>query len=263
MGIVEWGTAFFTAAAAVAAAWSAWISRSQFKNQTDRQKEQERPRLVPLNEDVYLNKSEDFVDMHLAYDWKLSPHDKHTYTKKSDFFSGFSFPIVNAGKSLAVKVDITYFLENGIDAVEEIENETVALIITDPKLKQLETDVFSFDLKEYKNFSPKGDSIDNNFVVTPSNFRVSIIKSGETEQIRLPFYFVVLNNLYLDKHQKAKPKLRLNIEYEDEYHEKHRDSYRVELLKHKPNPNFDREDYWLDFTKIKPNDKKAAQPSGS
>jgi len=241
---------FFTAIAAVAAAWSAWISRSQFKNQIARQSEQERPRIIPLNEDVYLNKSSEYVDMHLVYDWKLSPYDKHPYTKFFDFFSAFNFPIVNTGKSPALKINITYFLENGIDSINNIENDIVTVKINNPELKQLKTDVFSFDIKEQKTLSPKGDSINHNFIVTPSNFRVPLIKSGEIERIRLPFYFIVLNNLYIDKHHKSKPKLRLNIEYEDEYHEIHKDLYRVELLSHKPNPNFDREEYWLNFTRL-------------
>lgn len=242
---------YSAAIAAIAAAASAGISLWQFNAQINKQKEQERPRLVPLNQELYLSRSEEYIDMSLTYEWKLSPDDKRPTSKKSDVLSQFSFPIVNTGKTFAIKVRVTYLLENGIDVVKDIDNDVVKFAIKNPELKQLDVDAFSFDIKEQKNLSPKGDFIENDFVVTPSEFRVPLIKSNEIERVRLPIYFMVLNNLYLENHQNVKPTLRLGIEYEDDAHEKHEDFYRVELQKHKPNPNFDHEDYWLDFIKIK------------
>jgi len=263
MGIVEWGTAVFTAIAAAAAAWSAWISRNQFKNQINRQKEQERPRLVPLNQELYLSKSKEFIDMPLVLEWKLSAIEKRSYSEISDPMSQFSFPLVNTGKTFAIKVKVKYFLENGIDVVNDFENDIANFRIKNPEFKQLGVDNFSFDLRQQKVLYPKGDFIEDNFLVTPLEIRIPLIKSNETERIRIPMYFTVLSNLYIEKHQQVKPKLRITIEYQDEYNEPYISIYRVEVQISKPNPSADREEYWLDFTKVKADDKKAAQPSGS
>lgn len=246
---------YSAAIAAIAAAASAGISLWQFNAQVNKQKEQERPRLIPLNQELYLSKSQEFVDMSLTYEWKLSPDDRRPSSKKSDILSQFSFPIVNTGKSSAMKVKITYTLENMRDVLKDIENDVINFTVKTPDVSLSEIDFFSFELKEQKNLSPKGDFIENKFDVIPSEFRIPLIKSDETEQVRLPIYFMVLNNIYLENHQKIKPILRIGIEYENSYHKKRIDFYRVELQKHKPNPNFDYEEYWLDFIKI--HDKKA------
>ncbi|KTR27883.1 hypothetical protein RSA11_04250 [Exiguobacterium indicum] len=258
MGVkIDFVTSVFTALAAGAAAWSALISRNQFKDQTRRQKEQERPRLIPLNQELYLSKSKEYVDMSLSYEWKLSPDDQRQSSKKSDVLSQFSFPIINTGKSSAMKVKIMYTLENIHDVLKDIDNDVLNFIVHTPLDTPLEIDFFSFEVKEQKNLSPKGEYIENKFDVVPSEFRIPLIKSDETEQVRLPIYFMVLNNIYLENHQKIKPILRIGIEYVNSYHKKHIDFYRVELQKHKPNPNFDYEEYWLDFIKI---DEKKAHP---
>lgn len=248
---------FFTAIAAGAAAWSAWISKSQFKNQTDRQKEQERPRPVPLNQELYLSKSKEFVDMPLVFEWKLSPREKQPNSEISDPMSQFSFPLVNTGRTFAIKVKVTYLLENGIDAVNDFENDIANFKIKNPEFKQLGTDTFSFDLQQQKVLHPKGNFIEDSFLVTPLEIRIPLIKSDETERVRIPMYFTVLSNLYIEKHHHSKPKLRITIEYQDEYSEPYTDIYRVEVQMSKPNPNVDRIEYWLDFTKIKPNHKNA------
>lgn len=249
---------FFTAVAGVAAAASAGISLWQSKAQINRQKEQERPNLIPLNKNVYLNKSEEFVDMHLGNDWQESPYEKQKSMKVYDFYSQFTFPIINTGGSVALKVNILYSLENGIDSIQEVDTKEIKVLLLNPELKQIPNkDEFSFVFKQHVPLSPEEIMVTEPFKVKTSEFRTPLIKNNDSENIRLPFYFLVLNNLYLDDLQSSKPRLSLTIQYEDQYHKKHHAIYRVELKKQKINPHFDKEEYWLDFTRIETNGKKA------
>lgn len=255
MGLIE---DYSAAIAAIAAAASAGISLWQFNAQVNKQKERERPNLIPLNKDVFLNKSDEFFDMHIGNDWQESRYEKQTSMKIYDSFSQFTFPIMNTGGSAAIKVKILYSLENAINSIKEINTEEIKVALENPECRQLHDDVdFSFTLTQHVPLFPKEKTVSESFKVQESEFRMPLIKNNEPENIRLPFYFLVLNNLYLDDLQDTKPRLRLTIIYEDQNHEKYHSIYRVELKKQKVNPYYDKEEYWLDFTKIKINNKKA------
>ncbi|WP_426353636.1 hypothetical protein [Exiguobacterium sp. R-39] len=249
---------YSAAIAAIAAAASAGISLWQFNAQVNKQKERERPNLIPLNKDVYLNKNDEFLDMHIGNDWQESRYEKQTSMKIYDSFSQFTFPIMNTGGSAAIKVKIIYSLENAFNSIKEIDTEEIKVTLENPECKQLpDNEEFSFTLTQHVPLFPKEKTVSESFKIQETEFRMPLIKNNESENIRLPFYFLVLNNLYLDGLQDAKPRLRFTIIYEDQNHEKHHASYRVELKKQKVNPHYDKEEHWLDFTKIKTNNKKA------
>lgn len=238
MGIIEWGTAFFTAFAAVAAWKSAAVSANQSKNQSKQfEKQQEeskkisRPRLVPVNTDINARV------MRIFDDWDASNKYEESDTISYDqFFSSFPIKIVNMGNSFAVNVAYHYELKGGMDAIDKYEYKGKKVEFENLSKQQLDPAPAVFNIKfSQRKFPPNDSEVD---VITLRVHKIvrsiSFIKGLEQSSLLLPAYFVVLNNVFFRSRSKdpdekpfKKPVLLIKISYEDQYSNKYIDVYEV------------------------------------
>lgn len=269
--IIALGTGIFTAIAARAAWKSAKVSAQQLTDQKEDQMKTERPRLVPLNQFVSPHPKE------ILSDWKTSTEIDYTFTDFYTNFSNVKIPIINTGKSFAIDINYSFSLEGGIEAIKTYSSEKTKISISrfpeeEAKIRMLQTDSFNIQVYDFDSDHARKD--DNRvktsfFHIAPYKRHISLIKTNETDELYIPNYFVVLCNIYLqeydyiEKHNELiRPKIRLNIQYKDQYNEIHTDQYMMELS----TKQFEGRNYsypfeaWIDFIFIKPVNKQKNYP---
>lgn len=221
-----------TAVAALQAKRSADVSAQQFREQTNQHYKMHRPRLVPSNTQLKTQLPFLICDWQNEFD---SSQRRFIQSYKNLEISRFFIPVLNVSSVSAVNVTYSFELEGGIDSIQPYSNndESIHLYFADNSVRQNTTDQFSFELET---------SIESIFVmtsssvlVTPSLSHLSNIQPNQVEKIYLPFYFVLLNNIYLhglfNNNEKPfpRPKLILSMKYRDPYNNKIEDIYRIQL----------------------------------
>lgn len=239
-----------TALATTGATFFAWrttvTNKKQSYEQIEEQHRVERPRIIPLNKDIFLSSFRP-SPLWLADNLESLPNDSYRYQELSDF----NFTLINTGKSFALKIDLTFELINGIDAIEEFEEEKeqykYSLTIDQPELKLHNPSVFSFStLHKEKN---SGGIYVHHYTVDSFVQRVSLIKSNESHFVKLPKYFIELSNLHLFGLTQSKPRVRLTIQYTDQYNTQHEDVYTMQV-KIKELAFSKEKEYFLDFENV-------------
>lgn len=236
-----------TALATTGATFFAWrttvTNKKQAKEQIEEQHRVERPRIIPLNKDIFLSSLRP-SPLWLADNLESLPNDSYRYQELSDF----NFTLINTGKSFALRIDLTFELINGIDAIEEFEEEKeqykYSLTLDQPELKQHDPSVFSFSTL-YKEKIYGGIYV-HHYTVDSFVQRVSLIKSNESHFVKLPKYFTELSNLHLFGLTQSKPRVKLTIQYTDQYSTQHKDVYTMQV-KIKELAFSKEKEYFLDF----------------
>jgi len=239
-----------TALATTGATFFAWratvTNKQQSKEQIEEQHRVERPRIIPLNKDIFLGSYRPSPSW-TTKELEALPNDSYRY----DELSPFSFTLINTGKSFALKINLTFELINGIDAIEEFEEENdkynYSLTLNQPELKQHNPSVFSFNtLHKEKSY---GEIFIHNYTIDSFIQRLPLIKSNESCFVQLPKYFVELSNFYLVGITQSKPKVKLTIQYTDQYSTHHTDSY-IMQVQHKQLAFSKEKEYFLDFENV-------------
>lgn len=260
--VIAVGTGIFTAIAARAAWKSAEVSAQQLTDQKQEQMRVERPRLVPLNKYFTPHPTE------ILSDWRTGTEINYIFTEFSSRYSNLKIPIINTGKSFAVDINYIFSLEGRIDAIQNFSSGKSEVVVEfsreeESKLRLINSDTFTFQVYDYdSNYAKENDKRTKTYIfhVTPYERHISLIKSGETDELYIPNYFVVLCNIYLQEYHRGnhkqlnRPKLKLDIQYRDQYNEVHIDQYMMELS----TKQFEGNNYtymiegWIDFVFIKP-----------
>lgn len=268
--IVSSGGILFSAVAAIAAWRSASISSKQLKEQRDENERLEKPRLVPLNT---------LVNPHvnsILSDWKL-PKTANGMVEQidgvsinSDFsplpnrFSDVKIPMINAGKSFAIDVTYSLTLVGGISSIDDYESDFAKIQLDSKHVRELDSEIFNILVIDYNHDEVRGVSNDI-FTILPHSRHISIIESGDKDEIFIPSYFVALSNIYFKEHytrffterktsKMKKPSIKLVINYVDQYYKKHHDEYFMEIsTKQFDSPSYiPRFEAWIDFIYIDP-----------
>lgn len=249
-----------TALATTGATFFAWqttvTNKKQAKEQIEEQHRVERPRLVPLNKDVIVGNL--YPDPNS--NWNISDPPTQDDSHRSNELDSFYFILINTGKSFALKIELKFELIGGIGSIHEFEGPRFALKIDNPGLKQLNPPSFTFTTV----YQAHGGQLIDKFTVDSFQRRLSLLKSNESTEIRLPKYFVKLSNFYVFNHIPKSPQIKLTIDYVDQYHEKHNDIYIIGLKRHPLTSTendeqtnvYEANELYLDFKNITPNTKK-------
>lgn len=239
-----------TALATTGATFFAWrttvTNKQQSKEQIEEQHRVERPRIIPLNKDLFLSESRPSPSW-ISDNSDPSPHDSYRYKE----LSYFNFTLINTGKSFALKIDLTFELIDGIDGVEEFEESnsqnSYSLSFKQHELKQHNPSVFSFNvLHKDKN---SGRIYVNDYTIDSFVQRISLIKSNESHYVQLPKYFIELSNFHLFGLIQSKPRVKLTIQYTDQYSTHHTDTY-IMQVKYKQLAFSKEKEYFLDFENV-------------
>jgi len=240
---IEVITAFATTGATFFA-WRTTVSnKQQSKEQNEEQHRIERPRLIPLNKDVYLN------DFRPTPSWNSFEEVYYDDVYRQDEVDSFYFSLINTGKSFALKVEVSFELIGGITAIDEVNDANFYVNIDDPDLKQLNPESFTITISYFWTKDQPHSKL--NYLIDLFLMRFPLVSSNDSIRIYLPGYFVTLTNFYILKMIPSKPRLKMKIDYIDQYHTKHSDSFIVEL-KQKFHPNHEEGELYLDFKFIDP-----------
>lgn len=270
--------AFAAVAAARSANNSANTAAEQLKDQVTRQEMISRPRLVPLNMKIRTQIITIFDDWIHDYstDPKVDVISRPTINR--DFnISSFPLEVVNTGTSFAKNISYYYEIEGGISALREYEESGKKISFSNESFAKIEPHKFGFDIEVSQDY--RGKLIEPVYKSMILKVRKTVhflplVQSNNKAEFTIPAYFVAISNLYLkhrddeDKETIVRPKLRLNISYEDQYNNTYTDVYRIQLAD-KPLARGGIENKeilaWIFVEYVNPpeDEKKAAQPSGS
>lgn len=240
--------------AAISAKQSASTSSKQLLEQLSQNRKLNRPRLVPHN--IKLKSEIPYV----LSDWATETNNAEQRIVTSST-SRFSIPVLNVSSYLAIDVKYSFKLEFGIDAITPYSNsdESIRIYFSDENTRQLGKDVFTFNLKACDStvFQRQFMSIP----VAPYSDYLPIVQPSRTEQVFIPQYFVILNNIFLEGYNEnvepfARPSLILSLQYRDQYNNEIEDLYKMRLSTKQITlrRNNDRADYveaWIDFKFLK------------
>lgn len=253
--IVEILAAAGTLWAAISAKQSASTSSKQLSEQLSQNRKLNRPRLVPHN--IKLKTEIPYV----LSDWATETNNIEQRIVTSSI-SRFSIPVLNVSSYLAIDVKYSFKLEFGIDAITPYTNsdESICIYFLDENIRQLEKEVFTFNLKAYDSSVFKRQFM--SIPVAPYSDYLSIVQPSKTEQVFIPQYFVILNNIYLKGYNEngepfSRPSLILSLKYRDQYNNEIEDLYRMRLstkqinLKRYYDVKPDTVEAWIDFKFLK------------
>lgn len=254
------GAAIATYMAAKSARDSANVSAEQLKTQLREQARIERPRLVPLNQQIVLSTK-------VLRDWTHGTNGVRYAIKGKYPFSKFKIPLINAGKSFAIDIKYCYEIEGGIDAIKSASFNTATIKRAEYIEGYEDEGYFRFDIVELNEQAAKeGRRMDIFHAEMIPYYRyISILHSEEQIEIKIPNYFVALSNLYGihyltdEKENVPSPVLRLTIEYTDQYNKPHKDIYRMKLSDKHVSIKGAVVKTWVDFEFIDPNENKPHQ----
>lgn len=228
-------------------AWRTTIAnKKQNKEQFDEQHRVERPRIIPLNRDIFLTNNRPSPSWTIENGESL-PSNSYRVNELNDF----TFMLINTGKSFAVKIDLTFELVNVINAVKKFDTETddykYALTIDQSEPRGQNLGIFSF--KVFHQEKTYGSDYTSNYTIDPFVQRISLLKSNDSYAVQLPNYFVELSNIQMFILNKTMPEVKLTIQYTDQYHTQHTDIYTMKV-KDKPIAFSDKKEYFLDFDNV-------------
>ncbi|MFX4306573.1 hypothetical protein F8N00_14375 [Exiguobacterium sp. A1_3_1] len=240
---IEVITAFATTGATFFA-WRTTVSnKQQSKEQNEERHRIERPRLTPLNKDVYLD------DFKPTPTWNAYDEKYEDMSYRQGELDSFYFNLINTGKSYALKIEVTFQLIGGIEAIDEVKKRSYSVEIDDPDLKLLNPETFTITVSYALNLD-RPVSV-SQYIIDSFKLRFPLVMSNESIRIYLPEYFVTLTNFYILKMIPNKPRLKMTIDYVDQYHEKHSDCFIVELKQKQPLYQYE-DELFLDFEFVKP-----------
>lgn len=239
-----------TALATVVATTLAWrtaaANKKQAKDQIDEQHRVERPRIIPLNRDMFLTNERPSPSWTVDNGESL-PDNSYRVRELSDF----TFKLINAGKSFAIKIDLTFELVNGINSVREFNTDEnkyrYSLKINQPELQDRNPSVFSFKTFQDKNNPEQYKP--SNYIVDPFVQRIPLLTSNDSYSVQIPNYFVELSNIQMFILKTEMPELKLTIQYIDQYHTQHTDTYKMKV-KYKPIAFSKEKEYFVDFENL-------------
>lgn len=231
--------AFAAVAAARSANISAKTAAEQLKEQVARQEMISRPRLVPLNTQIRTQVITIFDDWIHNYIEKPEYDVVERPTINKDFnVSSFPIEVVNTGTSFAKNISYYYEIEGGIYALREYENSGKKLSLVNTDFAQIEPHKFGFDIEVSQDYrgmliSPLHKSM--TLKVKKTVYFLPLMQSNTKSPFTIPAYFVAISNFYLKRRRNedtetiVRPKVRLNISYEDQYNNTYTDIYRMQL----------------------------------
>lgn len=231
--------AFAAVAAARSANSSAKTAAEQLKEQVARQEMISRPRLVPLNTQIRTQVITIFDDWIHNYIEKPEYDVVERPTINKDFnVSSFPIEVVNTGTSFAKNISYYYEIEGGIYALREYENSGKKLSLVNTDFAQIEPHRFGFDIEVSQDYrgmliSPLHKSM--TLKVKKTVYFLPLMQSNTKSPFTIPAYFVAISNFYLKRRRNedtetiVRPKVRLNISYEDQYNNTYTDIYRMQL----------------------------------
>lgn len=225
-GFIEFSAAGGTLWAALSAKKSATISAKQLDTQLQQQKNAESPRLIPLNAEI------DIPFNGVYTDWFSSKNPASNYLSNKSFFD---VKLINTGKTFALDILVTFKFEGGTEIFDyHSESGYLSLTLDDQsKSNSVDVDDFYIHVFEYVSLNQYVDKEDLVHISTTKQY-YSLIQHAEVLNIEIPKYFIILSNAYAalqGSNQFKKPRLIMDISYEDEYLNQYKESFTVELNK--------------------------------
>lgn len=226
-----------SAVAAKAAEASANVSIDQFYDQLNEREKQEqerkkieRPILTPLSKEFNAQTDTIFRDWD-NLDRRFSI---------SDQYSAFSFEVFNTGKSFALDVHFSFELLDINTSIPDLSNEFIQIEKREDLIDDYsnESDDDNSKDKFYMDISEKEEQF-YSYLIEPFEQFYPLVESGKSCKVNVHFYFILLNNIFLkygtlvDEFSNNIPKLKLIINYKDQYDKPFESKYIVKLC----NPN--------------------------